>query len=279
MHHIAASPRRELQLLLTMSPTEPYVPIPKAVATTRTLRARCKTCLTSLRERTYELIEPAPDKTRYSDVFNCFVFVLILLNAIAVFLQLAVPIHHPVLRVFEITSILFFLVEYLMRLFTCDLGNRSRKKPVSILLFLVSPAAVFDLLSLLPLFFHTMIPLDLRAMRLLRLPTLFRYTRKATHLSKALHYTSRDLTAIVAVSITCVLLTSFIVYCYERQENYMAFPNLGSSVVWAFANVFATPSYITGEPISTGGQIAGGVLRTIRCRRDRIRGSHHRVSD
>ena len=82
--------------------------------------------------------------------------------------------YRSVFQIFEIITVVFFTVEYLLRIWTADLLYPDAKHPR--LKYFFSFMALIDLLAILP-FYLPFISADLRFLRMMRLFRLFRLLR------------------------------------------------------------------------------------------------------
>ncbi|NDC21082.1 MAG: ion transporter, partial [Burkholderiaceae bacterium] len=115
----------------------------------------------------------------YARLFERAVIAVIILNLIALFFE-TIPIIYQTrevyFHVFDIVSVGFFTLEYLLRLYVAP-EDPEFKGRFSRLRFIRSPFAIIDLLAILPFYLAAFFNIDLRALRALRLLRLFKLLR------------------------------------------------------------------------------------------------------
>ena len=134
-----------------------------------------------IRQRSYEIIE----KTRYRDkaslFFDLFILSVISINVVASMLSFNDSIaeeYFTVLNIIDNVSLVIFIIEYSLRLWTAKLKYPEVKHPY--LKFVFSFLGLVDLFVILPFFLPFVIAIDLRYLR------LFRFLRIFTKLARTL---------------------------------------------------------------------------------------------
>lgn len=82
-----------------------------------------------LRNRLHEVLEVANEGDKASRRFDLFILTLIAANVLVATVSTVGPIrhkYHAELRIFEVTSVVVFTVEYVLRLWACTAGERLR---------------------------------------------------------------------------------------------------------------------------------------------------------
>ena len=152
------------------------------------------------------------------------------------------------LRVFEITSVMIFTVEYFLRVFFCQ------PKWTYALTFM----GVIDLLAILPFYIST--GLDLRSLRAFRLLRLFRLLKLARYSSAMQRYhrafliAKEELVLFGATALITLYLASVGVYYFESQAQPEAFASVFHSLWWAVVTL-TTVGYGDVYPITVGGKV------------------------
>ena len=120
----------------------------------------------------------------WDKVINVFIICLIILNVIAVILETIPSIHEDkaLMRffdAFDLVSVIIFTIEYVLRVWSSNHEEKYKHSVWGRLKYMASPAALIDLIAIIPSFLHAFIGLDLRVLRmlsLLRILRLFRLT-------------------------------------------------------------------------------------------------------
>ena len=228
--------------------------------------------MTSLKKTAYAIIEEAEPGNRPSELFDLFLITLIALNVVALIAGTEEEIHRisPVaFRLFEITSVGIFTVEYLLRVWTCT-ENPSYAHPVKgRLQYLVSPLALIDLLALLPVylvFFVNLHGLDLRFLRVMRLLArivrLSRYFSGLRTLGKVVHTRRGELAAVVSVLFLLLVMTSSLMFFAEHQAQPEAFASIPRAMWWSIITL-TTVGYGDVFPVTAAGRLLAGAIAII----------------
>ena len=160
------------------------------------------------------------------------------------------------LDLLEVTIVLLFTAEYVLRVLVADRRVR----------FILSFYGLVDIVAILPFYFAT--GLDLRSVRALRLLRLFRIF-KLTRYSAAIHRCSRafrmvreDLVLFMCLSGIVLYLASVGIYYFERDAQPESFASVFHSLWWAVATL-TTVGYGDVYPVTAGGKIFTGVVLLI----------------
>lgn len=158
------------------------------------------------------------------------------------------PTWRPWLRAFEITTVIIFSIEYLLRIFLC--------KPRFAYVF--SFFGVIDLLAILP--FYLALGIDLRSLRGFRLLRLFRlfklarYSQAMLRMHRAFVIAKEELVLFGATTLILLYLASVGIYYCESQAQPEAFSSIFACMWWAVTTL-TTVGYGDMYPITTGGKL------------------------
>ena len=220
-----------------------------------------------LRARIYEVIESTQPGNGIGVWFDRFLIVLIVTNVIAVILETVDQIsevYSDFFFVFELFSVAIFSIEYLMRLWTIvDGPDANFRAPVAgRLRYALTPMALIDIAAILPFYLSVFIGIDLRFMRVFRLLRLLKLTRYSTamHMLGATLYTQRRalLAALMIVFMT-LILTSSVIYLFEKDAQPEAFGSIPEAMWWGLATL-TTVGYGDIYPITLVGKIFGSIV-------------------
>jgi voltage-gated potassium channel len=135
----------------------------------------------TLRRRVYELLDPSI-QTFWDRVVHNALIGLVLVNVGAVVFE-SVPWiearYAGLFWIIEIVSLVVFTIEYLLRLWTAveDIPLSDRSPLAARLAWARSPAALIDLVAILPFYLLLFDQADLRVLALLRLLRFFKLAR------------------------------------------------------------------------------------------------------
>lgn len=228
---------------------------------------------TSLRARVFRLLETADDDDVASRIVDLLLIVLIAASVVAVILESVSAIERrytAALYWFEVFTISVFSVEYLLRVWSAvEHSDYARRGPLfGRLRFMISFHAIIDLLAILPFYlltFGLLGTLDmrfLRAVRLLRVLKLTRYSAALNMLVQTFHENGRALLAAFGILITVMLLAASGMYYFERLAQPRDFGSIPDSMWWAFVTL-TTVGYGDVTPVTTGGKVFGALITVI----------------
>ena len=119
----------------------------------------------------FEILEKASPDDLPSKAFDIAIVILILLNVAAVVFESVYPPsseYATELRIFEICSIFFYSVEYILRLWSCTSVEKYERPVIGRIRFALNPVVVTDLLAVASFYLPLIFVLDLRFVRFLR---------------------------------------------------------------------------------------------------------------
>lgn len=201
-------------------------------------------------------------------IVESFIVTLIILNAIAVILELLIG---PTIyfQIFETASIIIFTIEYLLRIWTSDIMYPSKNKFISITRFVLSPIGLIDLLSILPFYISTLfLGVDTRIIRVLRLMRLLRLLKLTRHLEsiKLLKTVVRkkkyELFVTFFIVFLFLIISSTLMYEIEHDAQPDKFPNVLSAFWWSIATL-TTIGYGDVYPITSVGRLLSALISLV----------------
>lgn len=228
----------------------------------------------SPRARAYRMLETAEDDDRLSRFVDIALIGLILASVVAVILESMPSVeaaYGNALFVFEAVTVTIFSVEYLLRAWCAvEASPADGAHPLRARLrYLVSFHAIVDLLAILPfyllLFGGAIAGVDmrfLRAVRLLRVLKLTRYSAALNMLIMTIQENGRALAASFLILLTVMLLAASGMYYFERQSQPDDFGSIPAAMWWAFATL-TTVGYGDVTPITVGGRIFGAMITVV----------------
>ncbi len=227
----------------------------------------------SLRSTVFRVLETAQEDDHPSRFVDIFLIILIAASVLAVVLE-SVPSfatrYDRALTIFEAFTVAAFSIEYILRLWSSvEADPTTAKHPVlSRLRYAVSFHAIIDLLAILPFYllvFGLFSGLDmrfLRAIRLLRVLKLTRYSAALNMLFMTFRENSKALAAAFLILVTVMLLAASGMYYFERESQPVDFGSIPAAMWWAFATL-TTVGYGDVTPITVGGKIFGALITVV----------------
>ena len=202
-----------------------------------------------------------------SILFDKFIYLLIIVNVVAMILESHVSIRNAygnLFQIFEAISIYIFSFEYLYRIRLAYMNNRM--KGVSKYVF--STFGLIDLISILPFYLNQFIKVDgrfLRILRLFRLTRIFKLGRDSSSLRlfvKALKGVQNELKFTLFLSALAILFSASAIYYLENEAQPDKFSSITESIWWATVSL-ATVGYGDVYPVTVGGKIFASIISLI----------------
>jgi len=240
-----------------------------SASTTRTVARPAAT----RRNAVYQALEIAQEQNWVSRTVDVFLIALISASVIAVILESMPGIdsrYGNALRTFEVVTISVFTVEYLLRLWcSVESAAAANRTPLRARLqYVTSFHAIIDLLAILPFYlilfgiFGSVDMRFLRAVRLLRVLKLTRYSAAMNMVFITFRENARALAAAFLILVTVMLLAASGMYYFERQSQPEDFGSIPAAMWWAFATL-TTVGYGDVTPITVGGKIFGALITVV----------------
>ncbi|HEX9323034.1 MAG TPA: cyclic nucleotide-gated ion channel [Xanthobacteraceae bacterium] len=194
------------------------------------------------------------------------IVLLILVNLVAVTLE-SVPRlsarYGMLFSAIEITSLLAFSVEYLVRIWVAGEHPSQRHQPTAKARwrYVCSPAGIIDLLAVLPFWFAFVLPTDLRVLlmfRIMRFLKLARYSPGMRSLLDALYAERRALIGCFVILLGAALISATAMHLVEQHAQPEKFGTIPDAMWWAIVTL-GTIGYGDVVPITTLGRLVAGV--------------------
>jgi voltage-gated potassium channel len=219
------------------------------------------------KKKVHSLLHPEiVGDSHWDKIINIFIIVLIILNVTAVMLETVPSIEVPYkvfFKDFDLVSVIIFTIEYLLRVWSSNHDPRYKHSINGRLKYMASPAALIDLLAILPswLFYLRLFRgLDLRVLRILRLMRLFRlfrltaYTKATKLVTNVFKSRFNELMLAFIITIFLIVIASCLVYFVEHPAQPDVFVSIPDTMWWAVVTL-TTVGYGDMVPITVMGKI------------------------
>lgn len=224
----------------------------------------------TLKRHLYSLLEGREQSTRLGYLLDWVIVSLILISVAAVMLETVSDWGAEYRRWFmlvETCSVVAFTVEYILRVWVSveEPAKRNKAAWQVRLRYLVRPLALIDLIAIAPFYLAMLglLPgselLLLRLVRLLRILKLAHYSRAMKTFLAVLRTEWRALAFAFSMVAIMLVLSSALVYHFERTVQPAAFSSIPQSLWWAMATM-TTVGYGDIVPVTPAGRVIGGVV-------------------
>ncbi len=221
----------------------------------------------SLRQQVHALVTPGPFGGRLHAMFDLFIMVWVMISVVAVVIESVDSVYSALAVEFAVLDALavgIFSAEYLMRLYSCVEDPRFQRRWTGRGRFALRPAALIDLLAILPFFVETLFNhlVDLRFLRifrLLRLMKLTRYTGATQTLLAAMERERPVIAASAFIMMLLVVLAASLGYLFEHEAQPDKFENIPQAIYWSVITL-ASVGYGDITPITPAGRLITVVL-------------------
>ena len=224
-----------------------------------------------LRKSLYRILFTSAGKRRgMSLLFNLVLISIIILNAIAIILH-TVPEYNRrfanLFQDFEIFSVVFFSIEYVLRVWVCVENDKYQHSVWGRLRYVVSTAALVDFLAIFPFYFSLFVT-DLAIVRILRLFRIFRlfrisrYSQAFRLIQSVVADKKEELVLSIILVIFMLIIVSSIMYYVEHNAQPDKFSSIPATMWWG-VTAMTTVGYGDIHPITPLGKFLGGIAAIV----------------
>ncbi len=221
----------------------------------------------NIRRTIHNILEVSDPDDRFGKTFDIILITIILLNVLALILETVEPVSDIMgdfFYWFEFYSVLFFSLEYALRLWTITLNPDYSHPVFGRLRYMVSAIALIDLFAILP-FFMPFMRIDLRFLRVFRVFRIFRLLKIARYF-KALNLMydvfrskKEELVMILTFILFMLVVSASLMYYIENEAQPDAFASIPDAMWWGIATL-TTVGYGDVYPITALGQLLGAFI-------------------
>jgi voltage-gated potassium channel len=221
----------------------------------------------TFRRRLYLILEPTEKGSIVERIFEMMLIILIILNILVIVISSVKGIQKEYkleFYYFEIFSVLLFTIEYIARVYSIVESAKFKNPVTGRLKYLTTPMAIIDLLAILP-FYLTLLPIDLRFLRIFRLMGLFRmfkvarYMHALTMFKRVISERKEQLVLSFIFILFILVIISTIMFYVEREAQPEKFTSIPATMWWGIATL-TTVGYGDMVPITGLGRLLGGMF-------------------
>lgn len=216
----------------------------------------------SVKKRIFKIIQIGNRTDIPSMCFDFFIILVILVNISVTFFQTfeGAAEYAGMIKSVELVTMVIFLVEYILRIWTADCLYPEKSYPAACFKFAVSFYGVVDLLTILPYFCPFFIPsgaVAFRMLRVVRILHLFRINSRYDAfnvITEVLKEKRNALVSSIFLVLVLMLASSLCMYGLEHDAQPENFSNAFSGIWWSVSTLL-TVGYGDIYPVTIGGRI------------------------
>ena len=215
----------------------------------------------SLKKRIFDIIQIGTQVDVVSKAFDIFIVIMIIASITVTFLQTfdQMDPYDFILHRIELFTIVVFIIEYALRLWTSDLLYPKDSKGKAILKYVFSFYGLVDLLTIIS-YFSTLDSNGIVAFRMIRAVRILRLFKVNTSIdafnvvAEVLKERMNQILSSIFMIAMLLMASSLCMYAFEHDVQPDKFNNAFSGIWWSMSTVL-TIGYGDIYPITIGGRI------------------------
>jgi len=214
------------------------------------------------KKRVFDIIQIGSGDDIPSVIFDIFIVCMIILSIAVTFLETfdGLAAYKPIMERAELFTILVFMVEYILRIWTSEYLYPDKSREDAVMAFLFSFYGIVDFLAIISYFsvLYSNGAVVLRMVRVVRILRLFKVNQSFDAFYVVAEVLKEKLNQIISSIFMIFMLmlgASLCMYGFEHEAQPEVFDNAFSGMWWAMSTVL-TVGYGDIYPITLGGRIA-----------------------
>ena len=173
--------------------------------------------------------------------------------------------YGPILSAVESITVLFFLIDYILRILTAQEEYPNKKPFRAVLTYILSFTGIIDLISFLPYFLPVFFPtgaVAFKMFRVARIMRLFRinaYYDSMNAITEVIISKKQQLLSSIFIISVMILGSSLCMYSLEHEAQPEVFSNAFSGIWWSVSTLL-TVGYGDIYPVTPLGQFFGIII-------------------
>lgn len=222
-------------------------------------------CWKGLRERLFTMVSTGVVNDRLNQSYDIASTLILLINLVVSVMLTYDNLSNaygPVLIVIEAVTVLFFALDWLLRVLTAGLLYPNKTEKKALLSYLISFVGIIDLLSFLPYYLPFLFPIGAAAFRMFRVARIFRLFRINAYydslnvITEVISGKKQQLLSSVFILMVLMLASSLCMYSLEHEAQPEVFSNAFSGIWWSVSTLL-TVGYGDIYPITPLGKVMG----------------------
>lgn len=219
------------------------------------------------KRRVFDIIQIGNREDIPSTAFDIFISICIVVSIVMVFLHTfdSLDAYRGVFSIIEQVTIIVFIIEYLLRLYTADCLYEGISYPKALVRFILSGYGIIDLLTIvsffMPMIYSTGV-VALRMLRVIRIFRLFAIAKNYDAFNVIFDVIKKKFDQIISSLFMIFMLmmcASVCMYSIENPVQPEVFTNAFSGFWWSVSTIL-TVGYGDMYPITIGGKLCAIVI-------------------
>lgn len=207
----------------------------------------------------YRLLKDGGQQSQLNDIVEYVIGAVIGLNVIQIIFESMKlePRYARIVSISRMCFFVFFLVEYILRVWIADIVMRDRQHPIlSRIRYMLTFRAIIDLLALIPVMVgHTFIDFRIfRILRLLRISRMGEINKYTIILIEVFKLKAAQLMSSIFIAFIFMLASAVIIYDLEHKAQPHVFVDILSGLWWAMSAI-TTIGYGDIYPVTPIGRL------------------------
>ena len=215
------------------------------------------------KKRIFDIIQIGKKDDFVSRAFDIFIVIAIVVNIAVLILETfdALAEYSHILRSIELITVVLFLIEYVLRIWTSEYLYPDKSKGKAVLRFLVSFDGIVDLCTILPFFFLSgfVVFRMLRVVRILHLFRINAYYDSFNVITSVLVEKKNQLISSIFIILVLMVASSLCMYSAEHEVQPEVFNNAFSGIWWSTSTIL-TVGYGDIYPVTILGRIMAIII-------------------
>lgn len=222
---------------------------------------------TSFKRKLFLVLDDHTSRKPLNRFFHGLLFTLIIISSLLLIIESVNTLGKVYSMYFyslEVLTMVFFTIEYLMRVYTCTEQSTYKHPIFGRLRFVFTPLMLIDILSIIP--FYLIIFSSnysgfyiFSIFRVLRLFKAIRYVKAFKIIGKVFYIQREQLLVSFVFIIFVFVFASSIIYIAEKDAQPDKFSDIPSAMWYTIATI-TTVGYGDVYPITTIGKVTGGLI-------------------
>lgn len=222
----------------------------------------------TFKAKVFEVMEREGSEDLPSKLVDWTLMIAIFLSVLVVILETVPSLHTAHKELFfyaELILVKIFTLEYILRLWICNLKEEYQHPIKGRLKYMMTPLAIVDILAILPFYLPLIFTLEfvilrvLRLIRLLRMLKFLRYSNSIQAFRDVIRLKYEELTMVFILTGITLIFASSILYHFEHQAQPEKFSSIPASMWWGVATL-TTVGYGDMYPVTSVGKFFASVI-------------------